>query len=41
MLHLDWRFLPVFDSIDPATRYVGVYNPLLVATSVVIAILAA
>ena len=41
MLHLDWRFLPVFDSIDPTTRYVGVYNPILVATSVVIAILAA
>jgi NO-binding membrane sensor protein with MHYT domain len=41
MLYLDWRFLPVFDSIDPATDYVGVYDPRLVATSVVIAILAA
>src|SRR5271155_235544 len=41
MLHLDWRFFPVFDSIDPATNYVGVYNPGLVVTSVVIAILAA
>src|SRR5882672_2622246 len=41
MFHLDWRFLPVFDSFDPATDYVGVYNPELVVTSVVIAILAA
>jgi signal transduction histidine kinase/CheY-like chemotaxis protein len=41
MLHLDWRFLPVFDSIDPTSDYVGVYDPGLVATSVVIAILAA
>jgi NO-binding membrane sensor protein with MHYT domain len=41
MLHLDWRFLPVFDSIDPTSDYVGVYDPRLVATSVVIAILAA
>ena len=41
MLHLDWRFLPVFDSIDPTTDYAGVYNPGLVVTSVVIAILAA
>ncbi|HEX4614615.1 MAG TPA: MHYT domain-containing protein, partial [Stellaceae bacterium] len=41
MLYLDWRFLPVFDSIDPTTDYVGVYDPRLVTTSVVIAILAA
>jgi two-component system, sensor histidine kinase and response regulator len=41
MLHLDWRFFPVFDSIDPTTNYVGVYDPGLVVTSVVIAILAA
>jgi two-component system, sensor histidine kinase and response regulator len=41
MFHLDWRFFPVFDSFDPATGYIGTYNPGLVATSVVIAILAA
>jgi two-component system sensor histidine kinase/response regulator len=41
MLHLDWRFFPVFDSIDPTTDYTGVYDPGLVVTSVVIAILAA
>jgi two-component system sensor histidine kinase/response regulator len=41
MLHLDWRFFPVFDAIDPASNYAGVYNPGLVATSVVIAVLAA
>lgn len=41
MLHLDRWFLPVFDAVDPATDYVGVYDPWLVATSVVIAILAA
>src|SRR5712691_8434952 len=41
MLHLDRRFLPIFDSVDPATGYVGVYDPWQVATSVVIAILAA
>src|SRR5580692_9053901 len=41
MLHLDWRFLPVFDQIDPATDYIGVYDPYLVTTSVIIAILAA
>ena len=41
MLHLDWRFSPVFDSIDPTSHYVGVYDPGLVATSVVIAVLAA
>lgn len=41
MLHLDWRFFPTFDTIDPATNYIGVYDAGLVATSVVIAILAA
>jgi two-component system sensor histidine kinase/response regulator len=41
MLHLDWRFFPVFDTIDPASNYVGVYDPGLVVTSVVIAVLAA
>jgi NO-binding membrane sensor protein with MHYT domain len=41
MLHLDWRFFPVFDPVNPASNYVGVYDPGLVATSVVIAILAA
>jgi two-component system, sensor histidine kinase and response regulator len=41
MFHLDWRFFPVFDQIDPSTDYVGVYDPILVATSVIIAILAA
>ena len=41
MLHLDRWFLPIFDSIDPATGYVGVYDPWQVATSIVIAILAA
>jgi two-component system, sensor histidine kinase and response regulator len=41
MLHLDWRFFPVFDAIDPASHYTGIYNPGLVATSVVIAVLAA
>ena len=41
MLHLDWRFLPVFDPSNLGTEYVGTYDPILVATSVVIAILAA
>jgi signal transduction histidine kinase/DNA-binding response OmpR family regulator/HPt (histidine-containing phosphotransfer) domain-containing protein len=41
MLHLDWRFFPVFDTLNPESNYVGVYDPGLVATSVVIAILAA
>ncbi|HVH78276.1 MAG TPA: MHYT domain-containing protein, partial [Stellaceae bacterium] len=41
MLHLDSRFLPVFDSTDLGSGYIGVYNPELVATSIVIAILAA
>jgi NO-binding membrane sensor protein with MHYT domain len=41
MLYLDWRFVPVFDPIDPTSDFVGVYDPRLVAMSVVIAILAA
>jgi len=41
MLHLNWLFLPVFDSLDPTSDYVGVYDPWLVATSVLMAVLAA
>ena len=41
MLHLDWRFLPVFDSIDPSTAYGDAYAAGLVALSVVVATLAA
>jgi signal transduction histidine kinase len=41
MLHLDWRFFPVFDSLDPITAYRGSYDSGLVATSLAIAILAA
>jgi two-component system sensor histidine kinase/response regulator len=41
MLHLNWQFLPVFDSVDAASDYVGVYDPWLVVASVVMAILAA
>jgi CheY-like chemotaxis protein len=41
MFHLDWEFLPVFDSFDPSINYTGVYNPALVITSFIIAILAA
>ena len=41
MLNLDWHFFPVFDGLDPATAYPGIYNVGLVATSVAIAILAA
>ena len=41
MMHLDWRFLPVFKSVDPATEYPAVYDPWLVMMSVIIAILAA
>ncbi len=39
--YLDRHFLPVFDRLDPATAYPVTYNLGLVATSVVIAILAA
>ncbi len=41
MLHLDWRFLPVFDSVDPSTAYGDAYSAGLVALSVVVATLAA
>jgi two-component system sensor histidine kinase/response regulator len=41
MLHLDWHFIPVTDTLDPATAFPGSYNAGLVATSFVIAILAA
>src|SRR5260370_25769259 len=41
MLHLDWRFLTVLDSINPATAYAGVYHTGLVMLSVVVATLAA
>jgi two-component system sensor histidine kinase/response regulator len=41
VLYLDWRFFPVFDRLGPKSHYVGVYDPSLVGTSVVIAILAA
>lgn len=41
MWHLDWRFLPIFDSTNASTEYIGAYNPTLVATSIIIAILAA
>jgi PAS domain S-box-containing protein len=41
MLHLDWRFFPVFDRIDSATAYAGSYQAGLVVLSVVVATLAA
>jgi NO-binding membrane sensor protein with MHYT domain len=41
MLHLDWRFFPVFDTFDASTAYAGTYSPALVALSVVVAALAA
>jgi signal transduction histidine kinase/CheY-like chemotaxis protein/HPt (histidine-containing phosphotransfer) domain-containing protein len=41
MLLLDWRFLPVFDALDPASAYAGHYDLVLVSTSLLIAILAA
>jgi len=41
MWHLDWRFLPVFDPGSASNEYVGTYDPGLVVTSIVIAILAA
>src|SRR5215204_974880 len=41
MLHLDWRFFPVFDAFDPVSAYPGVYHTGLVALSVVVATLAA
>jgi two-component system, sensor histidine kinase and response regulator len=41
MQHLDWRFFPVFDSIDPMSAYGSAYAAGLVALSVVVATLAA
>src|SRR5579863_10062824 len=41
MLHLDWRFLPVFDAFDPASAYPGTYSAGLVGLSVLVAALAA
>jgi two-component system, sensor histidine kinase and response regulator len=41
MLHLDWRFFPVFDPIDQVLAYAGAYHLGLVALSVVVATLAA
>jgi two-component system sensor histidine kinase/response regulator len=41
MLYLDWRFLPLFEAVDPRTAYQGIYQPGLVAISLAIAILAA
>ena len=38
--HLDWRLLPVLDSVGSAKPYAGVYSFSLVATSVLIAIIA-
>ena len=38
--HLDWRVLPVLDPVGSAKAYSGVYSVGLVATSVLIAILA-
>src|SRR5436305_12321047 len=41
MLYLDWRFLPVYDQIDPTTAHSGAYDVGLVALSIVVATLAA
>jgi two-component system, sensor histidine kinase and response regulator len=41
MLYLDWRFLPVYDQIDPTTAHTGGYDIGLVALSMVVATLAA
>jgi signal transduction histidine kinase/DNA-binding response OmpR family regulator/HPt (histidine-containing phosphotransfer) domain-containing protein len=41
MLHLDWRFFPIYDSVEPGTAFGGGYNAGLVALSVVVATLAA
>ena len=40
MPHLNWRFLPLCDAVDPATAYQDVYHPALAAMSLAIAILA-
>ncbi len=41
MLHLDWRFFPVFDTDHLMVAYSGAYSPELVALSVLVATLAA
>src|SRR5438309_7946299 len=41
MLYLDWRFLPVYDQIDPTTAHTGAYDVGLVALSIIVATLAA
>jgi two-component system sensor histidine kinase/response regulator len=41
VLDRDWPFFSVFKTLDPATAYSGTYDVALVATSLVIAILAA
>ncbi|MBV8167923.1 MAG: histidine kinase, partial [Alphaproteobacteria bacterium] len=41
MLFLDWRFLPVHESLDLAAAYRGSYSPALIIVSFLIAILAA
>jgi signal transduction histidine kinase/CheY-like chemotaxis protein/HPt (histidine-containing phosphotransfer) domain-containing protein len=41
MLHLDWRFFPIYDLVDPTTAYGGGYDAGLVALSVIVATLAA
>ena len=40
MLNSGWHFLPVFDAVDLPPGYIAVYDPWLVATALVIAILA-
>jgi signal transduction histidine kinase/CheY-like chemotaxis protein/HPt (histidine-containing phosphotransfer) domain-containing protein len=41
VLHLDWRFFPVSDAFDPGSYYASRYDAPLVATSIIVAILAA
>ncbi len=41
MLHFNWQLLQAFGAADPSREYAGVYDPWLVAASVVMAILAA
>lgn len=40
-MQLDWRFFPIFSLPSAGSNYLAVYNPTLVVTSVIIAILAA
>src|ERR1700731_3790109 len=37
MLHLEWRFFPVYDQIDPNDAYSGANNAGLAALSVIVA----